>query len=38
MHKNCFELITSERYDKSDQNHIEMMKNLNTKKIKKEDL
>ena len=38
MHKNCFELLTSERYDKSDQNHIEMMKNLNTKKVIKEDL
>ena len=38
MHKNCFELLISERYDKNDLEHIEMMKNLNTKKVNKDDL
>ena len=28
----------SERYDKNDLEHIEMMKNLNTKKVNKDDL
>ena len=38
MHKNCFELLISERYDKNDLEHIELMKNLNTKKVNKDDL
>ena len=38
MHQNCYELLISERYDKSDQDHIKMMKNFNTKKVNKDEL
>lgn len=38
MHETCFELLVSERQDKSDPEHIKMMKNFNTKKVNKDQL
>jgi hypothetical protein len=38
MHTNCYELLQSERFDKNDKKHIEMMTNLNYKLTNKTDL
>ena len=38
MHTNCFELIESERYNKNNPKHIEIMSRLNTKDISYDDL
>jgi hypothetical protein len=38
MHTNCFELIESERYNKNNPKHIEIMSRLNTKDISYDEL
>ena len=38
MHTHCYELLESERFDKSDQKHIDLMTQLNYKLTNKTDL
>jgi hypothetical protein len=38
MHKYCFELYKSERYDLNDPDHIKLMKRFNTKSVTKDEL